>query len=625
MINSDEFSILNSTNSTNSYFNIVSNDQFNLNSTLKQQQQQQQQQQLQNQTYLQPIKIFQQQQSVPQQHYQIHQFKNGNINDEIISPLSNSSSTSSSSSMSSLSTSSISSLSSLCNTNTTNNNSNNYPTTVTTPTTTTNTTLNNFLSNETNSNNNINHCNNQKDKIKLKIKSLNDNYVSNKSNQKKLNNKKKTSQTSNDLDEERTSQLVSELLRNIKEKTKQLESLNQHMKSSNNDSKCNSKNHHDSISNSPAQSPSINNTSISFETMNKINTSTSATTTTNKKIRNKVKSSSKKALNQDLTTSTLNNKEKCIQIPNGWQRLVETNSYSIVYKSPSGVQFNSLDEIKSYLLEADTCKCGLECPLNIYETFNFDVTVKNLPSSSSLTDLSNKLITNCCFHKAKDSVRYSEILLTNHKRIIDDDLNSFKKNKITNENDSANTNNTNRLLSLDLLNECYQFSDDDVERNKLTLDSNEFNLIQLNNELDSNYLNSLNLNEDLDLIQLKANSSNQQVNNETNDLIINNDLLMSSSSISSSSLTNTPVILTSNLIMDFSATSNNNNNSKNIFNFYTPQEEKSIYYIFLKFKNNPNLLKFLFLDFDKAILRMISNDCNEINDSLELNVSLKVF
>ncbi len=40
MINSDEFSILNSTNSTNSYFNIVSNDQFNLNSTLKQQQHQ---------------------------------------------------------------------------------------------------------------------------------------------------------------------------------------------------------------------------------------------------------------------------------------------------------------------------------------------------------------------------------------------------------------------------------------------------------------------------------------------------------------------------------------------------------------------------------------------------------
>lgn len=583
MINSDEFSILNSTNLTNSYFNIVSNDQFNVNSTLKQQQQQhQQQQQLQNQTYLQPIKIFQQQQSVPQQHYQIHQFKNGNINDEIISPLSNSSSTSSSSSMSSLSTSSISSLSSLCNTNTPNNNSNNNPTTVTTPTTTI-TTSNNCLSNETNSNNNINHSNNQKDKIKLKIKSLNDNYVSNKSNQKKLNNKKKTSQTSNDLDEERTSQLVSELLRNIKEKTKQLESLNQHMKSSNNDSKCNSKNHHDSISNSPAQSPSINNTSISFETMNKINTSTSApTTTTNKKIRNKVKNSSKKALNQDQTTSTLNNKEKCIQIPNGWQRLVETNSYSIVYKSPSGVQFNSLDEIKSYLLEVDTCKCGLECPLNIYETFNFDVTVKNLPSSSSLTDLSNKLITNCCFHKAKDSVRYSEILLTNHKRIIDDDLKSVKKNKITNENDSANTNNTNRLLSLDLLNDdrmCYQFSDDDVERNKLTLDSNEFNLIQLNNELDSNYLNSLNLNEDLDLIQLKANSSNQQVNNETNDLIVNNDLLMSSSSISSSSLTNTPVILTSNLIMDFSATSNNNNNNnnKNIFNFYTPQEEKSIH------------------------------------------------
>ena len=34
----------------------------------------------------------------------------------------------------------------------------------------------------------------------------------------------------------------------------------------------------------------------------------------------------------------------------------------------------------------------------------------------------------------------------------------------------------------------------------------------------------------------------------------------------------------------------------------------------------------LFLGFDKAILRMISNDCNEmlVDDSLELNVSLNL-
>ena len=42
---------------------------------------------------------------------------------------------------------------------------------------------------------------------------------------------KKKAQTTSDLDEERTNQLVSDLLRNIKEKTKELESLNQNLKS----------------------------------------------------------------------------------------------------------------------------------------------------------------------------------------------------------------------------------------------------------------------------------------------------------------------------------------------------------------------------------------------------------
>ena len=274
--------------------------------------------QFKTQSYLQPIKIYQQQQPQQVPQYQIHQFKQVNINDEIISPLSNSSSTSSSSSMSSTSSSTSS-------------------------------------------------CNNliQTDALnkKAKLKTINDNYT-NKSQQKKLinlstNTKKKTSQTANDLDEERTSQLVSELLRNIKEKTKQLESLNQHMKSTNHDSKSK-----DSIQ-SPTQSL---NTSIE---------------TKFKRSRTKIKSK----INKDL-------KEKTVKVPNGWERLLLTNS--IVYKSPSGSVFNCLSEIRTYLLAIDTCKCGLECPLNIYETFNFDPMVKNTPSSTasssnSLSELSNRL------------------------------------------------------------------------------------------------------------------------------------------------------------------------------------------------------------------------------------------
>ena len=57
-------------------------------------------------------------------------------------------------------------------------------------------------------------------------------------NTNKKHSKKKTSQTANELDEERTNKLVSDLLRNIKEKTKELESMNQNIKSTGKFIKC---------------------------------------------------------------------------------------------------------------------------------------------------------------------------------------------------------------------------------------------------------------------------------------------------------------------------------------------------------------------------------------------------
>lgn len=44
--------------------------------------------------------------------------------------------------------------------------------------------------------------------------------------------------------------------------------------------------------------------------------------------------------------------------------------YSVLFCSscsPSGTALSSLDEVKTYLLNDGTCKCGLECPLVIHK------------------------------------------------------------------------------------------------------------------------------------------------------------------------------------------------------------------------------------------------------------------
>ena len=41
--------------------------------------------------------------------------------------------------------------------------------------------------------------------------------------------------------------------------------------------------------------------------------------------------------------------------------------------SPSGIELKSKEEIKEYLLKEGTCKCGLECPLDLELVFDFDI------------------------------------------------------------------------------------------------------------------------------------------------------------------------------------------------------------------------------------------------------------
>ncbi|XP_074989739.1 methyl-CpG-binding domain protein 6 [Calonectris borealis] len=57
-------------------------------------------------------------------------------------------------------------------------------------------------------------------------------------------------------------------------------------------------------------------------------------------------------------------------VPMGWQRKVEEGC--VRYISPSGTALTSLEQTCAYLLADGTCKCGLECPLNMHKVFNFD-------------------------------------------------------------------------------------------------------------------------------------------------------------------------------------------------------------------------------------------------------------
>lgn len=52
--------------------------------------------------------------------------------------------------------------------------------------------------------------------------------------------------------------------------------------------------------------------------------------------------------------------------------------YIIICYSPSNAVLNSLDQVKIYLQSQGTCKCGLECPFQCENVFNFDAKVMKL-------------------------------------------------------------------------------------------------------------------------------------------------------------------------------------------------------------------------------------------------------
>lgn len=86
-------------------------------------------------------------------------------------------------------------------------------------------------------------------------------------------------------------------------------------------------------------------------------------------------------------------------VPVGWQRCVREGA--VLYISPSGTELSSLEQTRSYLLSDGTCKCGLECPLNVPKVFNFDPLAPVTPGGAGVGPASEEDMTKLCNHRRK--------------------------------------------------------------------------------------------------------------------------------------------------------------------------------------------------------------------------------
>lgn len=86
-------------------------------------------------------------------------------------------------------------------------------------------------------------------------------------------------------------------------------------------------------------------------------------------------------------------------VPVGWQRCVREGA--VLYISPSGTELSSLEQTRSYLLSDGTCKCGLECPLNVPKVFNFDPSAPVTLGGTGVGPASEEDMTKLCNHRRK--------------------------------------------------------------------------------------------------------------------------------------------------------------------------------------------------------------------------------
>ncbi|XP_041371363.1 uncharacterized protein LOC121384943 [Gigantopelta aegis] len=86
-----------------------------------------------------------------------------------------------------------------------------------------------------------------------------------------------------------------------------------------------------------------------------------------------------------------------VKVPFGWRRTTEDGE--VIYYSPSNTRLTSYHEVCKYLVSDGTCKCGIECPLQVEKVFNFDPFVNG--KLWTVDDVSTEDLTKLCIHKRK--------------------------------------------------------------------------------------------------------------------------------------------------------------------------------------------------------------------------------
>ncbi|CAF1934971.1 unnamed protein product [Rotaria magnacalcarata] len=171
------------------------------------------------------------------------------------------------------------------------------------------------------------------------------------------------------FDEKQTTEIVSQILKNIKE-------VDEHQANATTTTTTNYNIHIDSFNFSSTNQQQQHHSTI----IKKSRVKKEAKALTRIILKDETLSRSKK-LTKNLSTSNFNSTNNSqlmefLPVPYGWQRRILAPDV-VVYLSPTNVILDSLDAIRQYLETPTSCKCGLQCPLIVDKVFNFDSTIKS--------------------------------------------------------------------------------------------------------------------------------------------------------------------------------------------------------------------------------------------------------
>jgi hypothetical protein len=168
------------------------------------------------------------------------------------------------------------------------------------------------------------------------------------------------------LDEKQTTEIVSQILKNIKE-------VDEHQTSTTTTTNYNI--HIDSF-NFSSTNDQQNSSIIKKSRVKKEAKALTRIIVKDESLSPNFSRTKKTTKNSQLATANNSQTMEFIPVPYGWQRRILASDV-VVYLSPTNAILDSLDAVRQYLETPTSCKCGLQCPLIVEKVFNFDTTIKS--------------------------------------------------------------------------------------------------------------------------------------------------------------------------------------------------------------------------------------------------------